>query len=85
MAFPPLETGGRDGPYLRRKITIEPVFGQIKQARRFRQFLPRGLRKVRLEWALVCLAHNVVKLFAALAKRKDQRGASKGSWRRPPV
>ena len=31
-----LETGGRDGPYRRRKITVEPVFGQIKQARRFR-------------------------------------------------
>ena len=40
-----METGGRNGPYRRRKITIEPVFGQIKQARRFRQFLQRGQRK----------------------------------------
>ena len=38
------------------------MFGQIKQARGFRQFLMRGLEKVRAEWALVCTAHNLLKL-----------------------
>ena len=41
---------------------VEPVFGQIKQARGFRQFLLRGLAKVQGEWALVCLTHNILKL-----------------------
>src|ERR1700688_488393 len=47
--------------YARRKCTVEPVFGQIKQARGFRQFLLRGLEKVRGEWALVCMTHNLLK------------------------
>jgi transposase len=48
--------------YAARKTIVEPVFGQIKQARGFRQFLLRGLEKVRGEWALVCLTHNILKL-----------------------
>src|SRR4029077_20806798 len=44
--------------YATRKTIVEPVFGQIKQARGFRQFLMRGLAKVQGEWALVCLTHN---------------------------
>jgi hypothetical protein len=48
-----------------RKTLVEPVFGQIKHARAFRQFLRRGLTRVGEEWALVCSAHNVLKLFAA--------------------
>ncbi len=48
--------------YAARKAIVEPVFGQIKQARGFRQFLLRGLEKVQGEWALVCLGHNVLKL-----------------------
>jgi len=48
--------------YAARKAIVEPVFGQIKQARGFRQFLLRGLDKVQGEWALVCMAHNVLKL-----------------------
>ena len=48
--------------YSRRKTIVEPVFGQIKQARAFRQFLLRGIDKVRGEWAMVCLGHNVLKL-----------------------
>ena len=39
----------------------EPVFGQIKQARGFRQFLLRGLEKIRGEWALICTTHNLLK------------------------
>ena len=45
-----------------RKQIVEPVFGQIKQARGFRQFLLRGLDKVKAEWALICTAHNLTKL-----------------------
>jgi hypothetical protein len=48
--------------YAMRKAIVEPVFGQIKQARGFRQFLLRGLEKVQREWALVCLTHNILKL-----------------------
>ena len=48
--------------YAARKTIVEPVFGQIKQARGFRQFLLRGLAKVQGEWALVCLTHNILKL-----------------------
>jgi len=46
---------------------VEPVFGQIKEARGFRQFRLRGLDKVRLEWRLVCLVHNLTKLAHAAA------------------
>lgn len=51
--------------YARRKVIVEPVFGQIKSAQGFRRFSLRGLAKVRCEWALVCLAHNLLKLFRA--------------------
>jgi hypothetical protein len=45
-----------------RKQIVEPVFGQIKQGRGFRQFLLRGIEKVRAEWALICTAHSLTKL-----------------------
>ncbi len=51
--------------YKLRKSTPEPVFGNIKEARGFRRFLLRGLAKVRQEWALVCTAHNLLKLYGA--------------------
>ena len=51
--------------YRVRKQVVEPVFGQIKAARGFRQFLLRGLDKVRGEWSLLCTAHNLLKLAAA--------------------
>jgi len=51
--------------YAQRKGMIEPIFGQIKQGRRFRQFLLRGLEKMRGEWRLICLTHNLLKLFGA--------------------
>jgi hypothetical protein len=50
--------------YRKRKTIVEPVFGQIKHARGFRQFLLRGVEKVRGEWTLVCLTHNVLKYYA---------------------
>jgi DDE family transposase len=49
--------------YARRKVVVEPVFGQIKEARGFRRFLLRGLAKIRGEWCLVCLTHNLLKLW----------------------
>jgi transposase len=49
--------------YAKRKQTVEPVFGIVKQAMGFRQFLLRGLPKVNAEWELVCLAYNVKRLF----------------------
>jgi transposase len=51
--------------YARRKAIVEPVFGQIKEVRGFRRFLLRGVRKVTGEWALICLTHNLLKLFRA--------------------
>ena len=52
--------------YKKRKQTVEPVFGQIKGARGFRQFLRRGQAAVRAEWALLCTVHNLLKLQQAL-------------------
>ena len=49
--------------YARRKVIIEPVFGQIKEGLGFRNFLLRGLAKMKGEWKLVCLTHNLLKLF----------------------
>ncbi len=49
--------------YKKRKGQVEPVFGQIKQAGGFRQFAMRGLKKMQAEWNLVCLTHNLLKLF----------------------
>ena len=49
--------------YAARKAIVEPVIGQIKHARGFRQFLLRGLQKVQGEWALLCTTHNILKLY----------------------
>jgi hypothetical protein len=54
--------------YARRKAIVEPVFGQIKE-RGFRQFLLRGEQKVRSEWSLICMTHNLRKLFSRLGGR----------------
>jgi len=51
--------------YAKRKGMIEPIFGQIKQARGFRQFLLRGMDNMRGEWRLICLTHNLLKLFGS--------------------
>ncbi len=60
-----LKRAGHRSRYRLRKQVVEPVFGQIKQARGFRQFLLRGLPKVRAEWAMICTAHNLLKLAGA--------------------
>ena len=57
-----IRQGGHRSRYRIRKYTVEPVFGHIKQARGFRQFLLRGIDKVRAEWAMICTAHNPAKL-----------------------
>ena len=49
--------------YARRKVIVEPVFGQIKEARGFRRFLLRGLDAIRGEWRLICLTHNLLKVW----------------------
>jgi len=49
--------------YARRKAIVEPPFGQIKHCRGFRQFLLRGLKQMQGEWKLVCLTHNLLKVF----------------------
>ena len=61
-----LQTKVGKAVYAARKCVVEPVFGQIKQARGFRQFLLRGKKKVKGEWALVCLTHNILRLYAAM-------------------
>ena len=49
--------------YARRKVIVEPVFGQIKEGRGFRRFLLRGLDHIRGEWRLVCVTHNLLKIW----------------------
>ncbi|MGH3184258.1 MAG: transposase, partial [Streptosporangiaceae bacterium] len=71
-----LRIAGRQGPYRLRKQVVEPVFGQIKQARGFRQFLRRGLVQVQSEWALICTVHNLLKLAAARRQPRPQIAAT---------
>jgi hypothetical protein len=58
-----LRTGTGRAVYGLRKGVVEPVFGQIKGARGFRRFSLRGMRKIRGEWQLVCLTHNLLKVW----------------------
>jgi transposase len=51
--------------YKRRKAIVEPVFAYLKHVRGFRQFLLRGQARVEAEWLLMCLTHNVLKMFRA--------------------
>ena len=85
--------------YALRMETAEPVFGQIKQGRSFRQFLLRGLEKVNREWLLICAGHNLLKLFrfgargsgkvrdkGAAGHSKESRGiAARGIFRLLPA
>jgi hypothetical protein len=58
-----LKTPAGRAVYARRKAIVEPVYGQIKEARGFRRFLLRGLEQIRGEWRLVCLTHNLLKIW----------------------
>jgi hypothetical protein len=49
--------------YKQRKMIVEPVFGQVKEVRGFRRFSFRGLHKNQAEWRLICMTHNLLKLF----------------------
>ena len=62
-----LKRAGRRSRHRLRKQVVEPVFGQIKAVRGFRQFLLRGLDNVRGEWAMICTAHNLLKLATVRA------------------
>lgn len=65
-----LSTGKGKALYSRPKVIVEPALGQIEQRRGFRRFSQRGQAKVRRERALICLTHNLLKLF-----RHQQRGS----------
>jgi transposase len=62
-----LKTAQGQAIYKMRKAIVEPVFGQIKEVRGFRRFSFRGEQKVAAEWQLICLTHNLLKLFRATA------------------
>lgn len=62
-----LSTAEGKASYKLRKQTVEPVFGQIKSARGFRQFLRRGQVAVESEWSFLCTVHNLLKLQKAVA------------------
>ena len=78
-----LQTKRRRQRYALRMQTVEPVFGQIKQGRGFRQFLLRGLEKVSGEWSLICTGHNLLKLFrfGVTQPRETPTNGSAGSVR----
>jgi hypothetical protein len=61
--------------YSRRKAVVEPVFGQIKEARGMRRFSLRGLEQVSAEWSLICLTHNLLKLFRCAARPRAMQFA----------
>jgi transposase len=67
-----LRTAAGRALYALRKTLVEPVFGQIKGAREIRRFLLRGLAKVRGEWRLICLTHNLLKLWRHGCAATDQ-------------
>jgi hypothetical protein len=58
-----LRTEAGHSIYKMRKAIVEPVFGQIKERRGLRRFSFRGVTKVSLEWQLICLTGNLLKLF----------------------
>jgi hypothetical protein len=60
-----LHTTAGQAVYKMRKAVVEPVFGQIKERRGLRGFLLRGREKAAAEWQIICLTHNLLKLFQA--------------------
>ena len=55
--------------YNLRKITVEPVYGNLKENLGFRGFLLRGIEKVKIEFNLVCIAHNLQKIWKLRAAK----------------
>lgn len=66
-----LRTEAGKAAYALRKTIVEPVFGQIKEGRGFRRFSFRGKENVGYEWSLICLTHNLLKLFKSGECRND--------------
>src|SRR5687767_9005837 len=66
-----LNTKAGHAAYARRKATVEPVFGQIRACRGYRQVSFRGLFKNRCEWLLVCATHNLLKLWRSVTSRTE--------------
>jgi hypothetical protein len=58
-------------------VIVEPVFGQSKEARGFRRFLLRGLENIRGAWRLVCLTHNLLKLWRYAGALRTVEGDEK--------
>ena len=71
-----LQTEAGKKIYALRKSIVEPVFGQTKAARGIREFLLRGLEKVEHEWELICLAHNLLKLYVCTVRTGGYAKAS---------
>ncbi len=63
-----LNTADGKAIYSRRKTIVEPVFGNIKHNLKFREFLLRGLKKVRAEFTLMAIVHNILKIAKFLKK-----------------
>ena len=70
--------------YAARKHIVEPVFGQIKSAHGIRAFLLRGLEKVSAEWQLICLTHNLLKIWlSVVAFLRIEEDSAPSAGRRP--
>ena len=63
-----LDTAEGKAIYGRRKVIVEPVFGNIKHNLKFREFLLRGLKKAKGEFALIAIAHNIRKMARFLKR-----------------
>jgi hypothetical protein len=62
--------------YAKRKQTIEPVFGQLKEQQGARRFLRRGTAACQAEWKLLCGTHNLLKLWRHTAIQQSARPAT---------
>jgi transposase len=71
-----LHTPRGKAAYARRKATVEPVFGQTRSCRGFRQMSFRGLFKNRCEWLFVCATHNLLKLWRAATSSRAALAAA---------
>lgn len=68
-----------------RKTTVEPVFGQIKEARGIRRLRLRGFQRASGEWKLICLTHNLLKLYRHRNPSQQSKGRRKRSLGRKPA
>jgi len=66
-----LSTEHGDKLYRKRKSDVESVYGQIKHNRQFRRFYLRGLSKTKVEWGLICIAHNLCKWASKINQNEE--------------